>query len=42
MFEKFRLFSNEVISRLDEQNKIITQLVTMKKSTHFLSNYEKY
>ena len=34
MLAEFRNFSNGVMSRLDEQNKILTQLVSMQKSTH--------
>ena len=34
MLIEFRNFSNGVMSRLDEQNKILTQLVSMQKSTH--------
>ena len=34
MLIEFRKFSNGVMSRLDEQNKILTQLVSMQKSTH--------
>ena len=41
MLAEFRQFSNGVISRLDDQNKILAQLVSMQKSTHFLSNHAK-
>ena len=34
MLTEFRNFFNGVISRLDEQNKILTQLISMQKSTH--------
>ena len=34
MLAEFRNFSNGVMSRLDEQNKILTQLISMQKSTH--------
>ena len=34
MLAEFRQFSNGVISRLDDQNKILTQLVSMHRSTH--------
>ena len=34
MLVEFRQFSNGVMSRLDEQNKILTQLVTLQTSTH--------
>ena len=34
MLIEFRNFSNGVMSRLDKQNKILTQLVSMQKSTH--------
>ena len=34
MLIEFRKFSNGVMSRLDEQNKILIQLVSMQKSTH--------
>ena len=31
---KFRQLSNGIMSKLDEQNKILAQLVSMQKSTH--------
>ena len=34
MLIEFRKISNGVMSRVDEQNKILTQLVSMQKSTH--------
>ena len=34
MLMEFRQFSNGVMSRLDDQNKILAQLVPMQKSTH--------
>ena len=34
MLVEFRNFSNGVMSRLDEQNRILTKLVSMQKSTH--------
>ena len=34
MLAEFRQFSNGVMSRLDDQNKILTQLVSMHRSTH--------
>ena len=34
MLAEFRNFSNGVMSRLDEQNKILTQLISMLNSTH--------
>ena len=34
MLAEFRQFSNGVMSRLDDQNKILAQLVSMQKSTH--------
>ena len=34
MISEFRQFSNGIMSRLDEQNKILAQLVSMQKSTH--------
>ena len=36
MLMEFRQFSNGVMSRLDDQNKILVQLVSMQKSTHIL------
>ena len=34
MLAEFRQFSNGVMSKLDDQNKILTQLVSMHRSTH--------
>ena len=34
MLSEFRQFSNGIMSKLDEQNKILAQLVSMQKSTH--------
>ena len=34
MLAEFRNFYNGVMSRLDEQNKILTQLISMQNSTH--------
>ena len=34
MLSKFRQFSNGIMSKLDEQNKILAELVSMQKSTH--------
>ena len=34
MLTEFRQFSNGVMSKLDEQNKILTQLISMPKSIH--------
>ena len=34
MLSEFRQFSNGIMSKLDEQNKILAQLVPMQKSTH--------
>ena len=43
MLIEFRKFYNGVMSRLEEQNKILTQLVSMQKSTHtYFSSCAKY
>ena len=34
MLSEFRQFSNGTMSKFDEQNKILAQLVSMQKSTH--------
>ena len=34
MLSEFRQFSNGIMSKLEEQNKILAQLVSMQKSTH--------
>ena len=34
ILSEFRQFSNGIMSKLNEQNKILTQLVSMQKSTH--------
>ena len=34
LLSEFRQFSNGVMSRLNNQNKILTQLISIKKSSH--------
>ena len=42
MLLKFRVFLYGVMSRLDYQNKNLTQLVTVQKSEHFYFSCAKY
>ena len=42
IYLKFRVFLYGIMSRLDWQNKILTQLVAMQKSEHFYFSCAKY